>query len=83
MAAENTKFATQDRAMLESNLSGVARRRQSGGLGNRPSPAFLFFKPYRIQPGIRTGHRLRSGSLFVVISAFAHKAVNSRALALY
>jgi len=89
MAAGNTKFATRigrRRSATRARSDGV---RQGRGLVVCnllfQLSAFLFFKPYRIQTGTRTGHRLRSCSLSVVVSAFARKAVNfpGRALALY
>ncbi len=80
-SSQNIKFAKRIEQRWRPTRALSNGVGQSGGRSTSV-PCFPFFKPYRIQPGTRTGRCLRSGRLSVLLSALAGKAINSRALAL-
>jgi len=76
-SSQTTKFAEQEGRSGEVRRL-AAQRCVKAGQGTLffsflLSPAFLFFKPYRIQPGTRTGPCLRSGRISVLVSAFRYQ----------
>lgn len=82
MIARNTKFTTRVEQRWRAARARSNGIRQSRGMGNPPSPAFLSFKQTLSNPTERTGHRLRSGGLFAIRSAFARKAIPLQSLLL-